>query len=692
MAQIIKIKGSKTNASATPSSLVERELAGNLVDRCLFGSDGTSVFKYYTGTTKYFDANGYANNANKLGGQSIDYFASADGVSTALEEIIDSLKGYHPLITSSNKLAASLVSGLASVATSGMYSDLLGLPTTISGYGITDAYTKSQVDSALGGYLPLSGGTIGANSSNPTNLVINSNHAIETAFQVSNNNVVKSVFGWWNGTGSYGTYIYNAASQKYLGIKDDGTPHYHGNTLIHEGNYTDFTYSKSTIDTKLGGYLPLSGGTIDSGSNAIPLLLVSSSSNKETAIQISHNGAIKGVVGWYEPFGTYIYNTANNYYLGVKEDGTPHYSRLNGDSHTIIHSGNIGSQSVASAAKLTTARSIWGQSFDGTSDVSGHAMGLGGAIDFQFTDEINRYGGNLYLQHRGDGSQTGTGSGATGNVVMCYRGGKVGIGTNNPQYELDVDGTLHASGAVSFNSTLYAVGAVSFDSILSVGGTALINGNAAIGGNSDGNRLYVYGVVRSAAYNAIGNNNAAFVFDKPGTNYTGIGANGVADTIYFGACNTSGAWITDYYQKWHFNGEVYAKTGVWSDGYVSAKGQNTSSDMRLKNVLNEVVLCVKDIANAPSMRFSWKNGGDIDVGSSAQYWQGLLPDAVKERNGMLEMQYANIALLSAIAIAKKVEKHEEKIAIMETHEERIARLERENEELRNEINSLRYGA
>lgn len=37
---------------------------------------------------------------------------------------------------------------------------LTGTPTTLSGYGITNAYTKTQVDNALGGYLPLSGGTM----------------------------------------------------------------------------------------------------------------------------------------------------------------------------------------------------------------------------------------------------------------------------------------------------------------------------------------------------------------------------------------------------------------------------------------------------------------------------------------------------------------------------------------------------
>lgn len=40
------------------------------------------------------------------------------------------------------------------------FSELTSKPTTISGYGITDAYTKAQVDSTIAKYLPLAGGTI----------------------------------------------------------------------------------------------------------------------------------------------------------------------------------------------------------------------------------------------------------------------------------------------------------------------------------------------------------------------------------------------------------------------------------------------------------------------------------------------------------------------------------------------------
>lgn len=65
------------------------------------------------------------------------------------------------------------------------------------------------------------------------------------------------------------------------------------------------------------------------------------------------------------------------------------------------------------------------------------------------------------------------------------------------------------------------------------------------------------------------NNAPAFVFDKPGSHYTGIGTNGSADTIYFGAVSTDNNWnwVTSYQQKWVFNGTVIAgsKLRLWTD-------------------------------------------------------------------------------------------------------------------------------
>ena len=689
----------------------------------------------------------------------------------------------------SKNIYAPTIPTLAAVATSGKYSDLSGTPTIPtslkSPYALTFG-TKSYDGSAAKTITASDLGALTAhqsiyaltikNSAGTTQLTYTPNSAVGeltlTKAMVGLGNVENTKLSTWVGTnkittlGTITTGVWNG-TKIANGYLANNSLTIAGNTVALGG-----TLATATLQSLLGlgaraydstEYLPKSGGT-RVGTTAQSLGIDSTSSSNYIGIGFYNNGTrICGIAANKNNNCLYRYNHnfSDSYKLwDSNNDGAD--SGLDADLLDGKHLADVLASNVASATKLQTARTIWGQSFDGTNDVngvltinsggrivakdgnnynrdvielstdnklyigygaagaggdthlyganiifrygtsrtegmrlassgnvgigttnpsykldvngtlrvSGAAMGLGGAIDFQFTDEINRYGGTLFIQHRGDGSQTGTGSGATGNVVMCYNGGNVGIGNNNPSYKLDVNGTLHASGEVSF------------DSILAVGGATRIDGNVAIGNGSDGNKLYVYGVVRSAAYNAIGNNNAAFVFDKPGSNYTGIGANGVADTIYFGACSVTGAWITDYLQKWHFNGEVYAKTGVWSDGYVSAKGQNTSSDVRLKNILNVVVLNVRDIANAPSIRFAWKNGGGIDVGSSAQYWQGLLPDAVKEREGRLEMQYANIALLSAIALAKR----------SESHEERIARLERENKELKQRIVILEGGS
>ena len=78
--QEILLKGNTTNASAVPSSLKVREIAINALDRSLFTNDGNSIVKLYTGTTKWFDVNGNANNALKA--DSVDWSGIKDKPTT----------------------------------------------------------------------------------------------------------------------------------------------------------------------------------------------------------------------------------------------------------------------------------------------------------------------------------------------------------------------------------------------------------------------------------------------------------------------------------------------------------------------------------------------------------------------------------------------------------------------------------
>ena len=70
-------------------------------------------------------------------------------------------------------------------------------------------------------------------------------------------------------------------------------------------------------------------------------------------------------------------------------------NRIDGAWRTLIDSSSIESQTVASASKLTTARSIWGQSFDGSKDISGDMRNVG-TLYFSNTTEAHIGYNNTY--------------------------------------------------------------------------------------------------------------------------------------------------------------------------------------------------------------------------------------------------------------------------------------------------------
>ena len=126
-------------------------------------------------------------------------------------------------------------------------------------------------------------------------------------------------------------------------------------------------------------------------------------------------------------------------------------------------------------------------------------------------------------------------------------------------------------------------------------------------------------------------------------------------------------------------------------GSVGATGYNNTSDIRKKNVIKDIDLRLDQIAKAPAFEYYWLDTSidhDLHVGTSAQYWESVLPEVVsraKDEIGTLSMQYGVAALVSVITVARKVMTHEEEIALLKT---RVSALEKENGEQEQLINSL----
>lgn len=137
------------------------------------------------------------------------------------------------------------------------------------------------------------------------------------------------------------------------------------------------------------------------------------------------------------------------------------YFRPNGNAIstgqvTIATSGTVTANAFAgalsgnasSATKLQTARSIWGQSFDGTGNVRGimsEVRSINGisatSIDY-ITDAAHYFYTNAGTSHR----------------MAILANGDVGIGTATPVYRLDVRGTFRVTGDADFGSNLNVVG------------------------------------------------------------------------------------------------------------------------------------------------------------------------------------------------------------------------------------------
>ena len=124
-----------------------------------------------------------------------------------------------------------------------------------------------------------------------------------------------------------------------------------------------------------------------------------------------------------------------------------------------------------------------------------------------------------------------------------------------------------------------------------------------------------------------------------GNKYVYINTNLASEHIYAGG----GSYNSSY--PLYVNGTMYATGDV-----------TAASDERKKDFVEDAILTAEQIAEAPAVKFTWKDRRDENVhaGTYAQYWQKVLPEVVTDKDDSLGLNYGAAAMVSSINLAREV--------------------------------------
>jgi hypothetical protein len=223
-----------------------------------------------------------------------------------------------------NILADSGIDDINVVVTTGSYTNpawivslpwtkITGTPTTLAGYGITDAYTQTQVNNLLNAYVPYTGATtnvnLGVNSLTATGITVSKSAGVSTItfpagtndpafishtestanvgimrFSVGDDNDTVDYFAFGNlnnpdafrinsnGTVSTGVWQGSAIADTYISSAATWNAKQNAITLTTTGTSGAATLIGATLNIPdyggaLGAYLPLAGGTMTGNIN-----------------------------------------------------------------------------------------------------------------------------------------------------------------------------------------------------------------------------------------------------------------------------------------------------------------------------------------------------------------------------------------------------------------------------------------
>ena len=449
------------------------------------------------------------------------------------------------------------------------FSELTSKPTTISGYGITDAYTKSQVDAIAAKYLPLTGGTLtgqlkivaSALNGAYNGLLIGDDCYIGDCnfantiglMGVSNNNAGMVKFGKGGMQFGYnGSNHIASATAQWTNLNADLLDGWHKDNIVWSGAVNsntaslshywaklfDITVTDNQYDDRSFTFLFSNGyndtysvvvlrirqnGAKGSGAYHFNISLRELVGNMSSRLRVYYNNATGNVQLWGNCQGQYgslsytiIKKTARTsadftsqgtLVTNTSFSAAQSLPATTGDSPYTLLDGATRIGIVKQADQLVTARSLWGQSFNGTANVSGNMTGVGN-INTSAAPAGTIYTNNWFRSKGSTGwysEDHGGGWYMSDNTWIRNFGGKdvylsnklsvngnVGIGTPAPSHKLHVSGEIYtttkvningiilekdSNGNLKVNGNLYATGGISAYGTSSAGSGGGLNGS-----------------------------------------------------------------------------------------------------------------------------------------------------------------------------------------------------------------------
>lgn len=595
-------------------------------------------------------------------------------------ELSNTLGGYQTKITSSNKLAYSLISGtptLAAVATSGKYSDLSGVPTSLPAsdvYAWAKAATKPTYTASEVGALSTGGGTLTGNLSAPLYLFgngggtyLDSGASGELVFyDLSARRIVMHSGNIGSQSVSYATsagYAVKSAALVNNSSELKSVAYVSGNTFyIGDSIYATTSTQILGKDVRLRYGASATFGLILSGSGNVLIgtttdrgykLYVNGTSYFGSSLSVNGNitATAKGTFSDIEAksiskhdSGTGYYVGGRNYGLGATDGGalvyaygaTPISFYTNATERMrILSNGNILMGTTTEViGKLQVEGDIYATAWIRTKGAAGwYSQDYGGGI--YMTDA------NYVRVYNGKGFQV------DGNVLIgntTDRGHKLAVIRENSTMTAS---TLHnsalfigASNSVdSYGLNLWTEG--SGDGFIQQGRTdeeqpKLYNlslqpfgGNVLVGTTANsGDKLNINGSVRAAGHIRLDRYHGASEYlqlesEDVNINYRAYDTDGWCSHNFYSNDNLL-VRIDGYAGKLDINGNLVAT------GEVISSRRASSSDARLKDNINRLIAedCLAMVRNLQPSSWDWKESGEHSMGFIAQDIEPLMPYAV----------------------------------------------------------------